>query len=363
MAQVQVVSTKSSSAISLDEQKSFFDSKVNVPPADWYRPISAEFSIPVSSSTWFNLQTNQVNNIGLLNHESQSYDTDIAYLLSVIACWSYTDGPELSNKLSFYGLAGGKVTQFQVINDSLLVSSTAFFILSADGKVGVLAFRGTEPENIISILTDVNSQMTPFFGGEIHSGFYLNTEAIWALISEKIEEEQAKKLETLYVTGHSLGGAMSVATAAKAQFDNVGWGKLIKGIYTYGQPMVGNNTFANLCQNKFGDMLYRHVYSRDIIPRLPTIDMGDFKHFGIERFSPASNKPWSVITDRRKLTCAPYSIGLTAVGVGFSYVESRIRQVLPIQKYLSKWMSDHLWYSIDDHLPLNYTSACKASRD
>ena len=69
MAQVQVVSSKSSSAISLDEQKSFADSKVNVPPADWYRPISAEFSIPSSPSTRFNLQTHQVSDIHLLNHE------------------------------------------------------------------------------------------------------------------------------------------------------------------------------------------------------------------------------------------------------------------------------------------------------
>ena len=213
-------------------------------------------------------------------------------------------------------------------------------------------------------MTDLSSQMRPFVGGKVHSGFYSNTEALWALISKKIEEEQAKELETLYITGHSLGGAMSVVTAARAQFDNLSWGKLIKGIYTYGQPMVGDGAFASLCQNKFGDMLYRHVYARDVIPRLPTTDIiGDFKHFGIERVSSESNQPWSVITEQSKLTRAPYSIGLTLVGVGFSYVESRIRQALHIQRYLSKWMSNNLWYSIDDHSPINYISACRASRD
>ena len=366
MAQVQAVSSKSPSVVSLDEQKSVADSKVSVVPADWYRPISAEFSIPINSSRRFNSQADQISD-DLLNDIPQHYDAGIAYVLAVIACWSYTDGPILSNKLSYYGLSGGKVTQFQVINNSLLVSATAFFILSADGKVGVLAFRGTEPENIISIMTDLSSHMMPFVGGEVHSGFYRNTEALWPLISEKIEEEHAKKLETIYITGHSLGGAMSVITTAKAQFDNMRWGKLIKGIYTYGQSMIGNDTFARLCQDKFGGMLYRHVYSRDIVPRLPTNDLGDFKHFGIQRFSSGINKPWSVIIDdqRTKLSrrVPRSSIGSTVAGVGFSYFESRIRRTLPIQKYISEWMTEYLWYSIDDHIPINYISACRASRN
>jgi len=45
------------------------------------------------------------------------------------------------------------------------------------------------------------------------------------------------------------------------------WGKL-KGIYTYGQPMVisSNMKCVQECHNRIGDILFRHVYQNDIVP-------------------------------------------------------------------------------------------------
>jgi Lipase (class 3) len=319
----------------------------------WYRPITVEYDIPgtVANHKYINQMI----------RDNGNHDKYLAYLCAVISCWSYTDLPVLSSILPSYGFGGGKVTQFQVSNDALLVSATAFLILSADGTNGILAFRGTEPANIISILTDLNSQMTPCAEGEVHSGFLLNTEVLRVLINEKIEAAM-NKLERLYITGHSLGGAMAVVTAAKAIVeDNVSWAGLIKGIYTYGQPMVGNSSFARECGKRFGKMMYRHVYNRDVVPHIPSVNVGDYKHFGKEYFSSENSKPWSSLDEKGTRSKASCSIGLTLAGVGFSYIESRIRSIFPLQNYFSKLMSERLFYSVDDHSPMNYILSSKAS--
>lgn len=52
----------------------------------------------------------------------------------------------------------------------------------------------------------------------------------------------------------------------------------LEGVYTFGQPSVGNDKFGRFMQSKFkefGVKYYRFVYNHDIVPRAPL-----FKHFG-----------------------------------------------------------------------------------
>jgi hypothetical protein len=95
-------------------------------------------------------------------------------------------------------------------------------------------------------------------------------------------------MEALFITGHSQGGAMASLAAALLFMDSVEEPEttarirqVLRGVYTYGQPMVGNAKFACLCAG-FDSRIFRHVYANDIVPHLPSKDMGDFRHFGRE---------------------------------------------------------------------------------
>jgi len=101
----------------------------------------------------------------------------------------------------------------------------------------VLAFRGTA--SFRDWLTDFDAGMVSYHTGRIHGGFRKALNDVWDDVFECIQEfcDEGKPL---WVTGHSLGGALAtlaVDRLLRADFE-------IKGLYTYGQPRVGNKQFA-----------------------------------------------------------------------------------------------------------------------
>jgi hypothetical protein len=69
------------------------------------------------------------------------------------------------------------------------------------------------------------------------------------------------KAKPLVLSGHSLGGAAAVVAAQMLKDD--GWN--VKGIYTYGQPYVGNSAFAE----SYRLPLFRVFQHADIVPKVP----------------------------------------------------------------------------------------------
>ncbi len=192
-----------------------------------------------------------------------AYDPERAYQLSVVAGWAYADGQTLADKIQHYGFeAGAYVQQFSVINEAMLVVARAYLVRSKDGRAGILAFRGTEPVNAINWLTNAHTEARPFYGrGVVHHGFHTNLEALWSYIDAALREAIAggsapgngaaagtspplQRLEHLYVTGHSLGGAMAVLAAARIFRDGdlASFRPLVRGVYTFGQPLVGDRS-------------------------------------------------------------------------------------------------------------------------
>jgi hypothetical protein len=107
------------------------------------------------------------------------------------------------------------------------------------------------------------------------------------LAYDYITREVAELLSThqqarLFVTGHSLGGALAAVYGAMLYYNGeTEITNRLAAIYTFGQPRVGNKAFADYANCKLGCRYKRVVYCNDIIPRVPFDNtLFEFKHFG-----------------------------------------------------------------------------------
>src|SRR5262249_54768623 len=118
--------------------------------------------------------------LGELKKNPFPYDSRIANLLMITSAWTYADGTLLSSMLDRRGLPGNRCRYVEVVNDACLVYSKGYLIQSADGRVLILSFRGTEFTSVINMLVDINFKKDRFYSlGHVHSGFNRNVGAIW----------------------------------------------------------------------------------------------------------------------------------------------------------------------------------------
>jgi triacylglycerol lipase len=128
----------------------------------------------------------------------------------------------------------------------------------------VLAFRGTQPKELNDIAADLKSwKMKSKTDGEVHDGFYDEVEKLWADIIPLISATKP-----LFITGHSLGGAMATIAASRLE-------KQTECLYTFGSPRVGNKKFIDHVLVKH----YRWRNNNDLVPTVPFFIMG-FRHHG-----------------------------------------------------------------------------------
>lgn len=196
-------------------------------------------------------------------------------------------------------------------NDYLKKSTTQGFLLRKDGNTDseliVVAFRGTSPFDTLDWITDVDLSWYEIPGlGRVHAGFLkaLGQQKIlgwpkdliqifgghdyaYYTIRAKLKELLGKNDKAKFVvTGHSLGGALAILfPAILAYHGETSLLERLDGVYTYGQPRVGDEKFGNFMQDQISNNLLRNynrtVYCNDIVPRVPSDShLTEFKHFG-----------------------------------------------------------------------------------
>jgi len=127
-----------------------------------------------------------------------------------------------------------------------------------DNQYITIAFRGSE--NIVDWVTNFQFiQVENFLGGMVHSGFTKLVDDYYSDIEKIIEIKKNNKNLRLFLTGHSLGGAIAILMATRFSSSEV------EAVYTYGAPRVGDQDFVEL----YNLTHYRVEYGNDIVPHLP----------------------------------------------------------------------------------------------
>lgn len=207
--------------------------------------------------------------ISLPNDRRQAYSDRTAWILASCSKLAYDLKPSketgpLEKGLQPFGL---KLAQAFYCSKN---QNAAY--LAVHKTYAVLAFKGTVPSEPETVATDLHFMMQPFkYRGEVHEGFKQTADELKPQI-----EKALRKIKTpVFITGHSLGGALALLSSILLNGPEP-----FAACYTYGCPRVGNDVFAGTI---FKVPVYRCVHRIDIVPSVPFLWM-DFRHYGDVRF-------------------------------------------------------------------------------
>jgi triacylglycerol lipase len=151
--------------------------------------------------------------------------------------------------------------------------NTQAYIMANDQRV-VLVFRGTEPTSPKDWLTNTKLPLREALGGRVHGGFWQDWRNVADLVVEQVRRLRDRNQE-LWITGHSLGGALSVLAALTLVTQD----QSVNGVYTFGAPRIGDLDFSNNYNSYLQAQTLRLVNHRDMVPRVPPLQWG-YQHVG-----------------------------------------------------------------------------------
>ena len=136
-----------------------------------------------------------------------------------------------------------------------------------------MVFRGTN--ELSDWLDNINAFPTKELFGEFHRGFWNSVADVWEPIYEKYQTLREEKKRPLFITGHSLGGAMATIAAAKLVHED----KPFAGVYTFGQPRTMTRDTSLIFDAKCEPRFFRFHNNNDLVTRIPARLMG-YTHIG-----------------------------------------------------------------------------------
>lgn len=188
----------------------------------------------------------------------------------------------------------------------LLSAGNTQVYIAQNEKHIVVAFRGTEMPNSLEglkdcLLTDaLNLLVVPEgrlgtdlaaagVGARFHKGFVTALADIWDPLLPAVEENLARSDRPLWVTGHSLGGALALLASWLFHRKMIS----VHQIYTFGAPMIGNTAASQAFDREFAGKIFRFVNSTDPVPKLPTVSLlaNDYGHCAKEMMLDAAVAP------------------------------------------------------------------------
>jgi len=168
--------------------------------------------------------------------------------------------------LNSWNLKLAKLISVPVSSAVPLVSRDAIVAIGHDAII--VAFAGTDPARLQDWATNFNQK--PAATG-ISTGYGSASSAVVPDLQKFLAQQIAPPLNSLkiFLTGHSLGGALAVGLADELSRRNV---CDVEAVYTYGMPRTGNTAFAASYDQRLGQRTYRFVHGDDVVPMVPPVN-------------------------------------------------------------------------------------------
>lgn len=144
----------------------------------------------------------------------------------------------------------------------------------------VVAIRGTTPPrpdqdprqvivdwagDAVATLLPAGGQ-PPGFPGKVHLGFYKSFMRLWDRLSPRVAAAvEAHPQKTIFVTGHSKGGAIAPLAAWRLSLDFPDHAIAVR---TFAAARIGDGAFAERYNARLTDHI-RYEFDDDIVPHLP----------------------------------------------------------------------------------------------
>ena len=210
---------------------------------------------------------------------------DKEYVEDIIRYWltehSEEDYKSLSDEIFFREVVqewlreGGKKTELNIEEHFNYIENkktdTQSFLFRKNNLI-ILVFRGSQ--QVKDWQTNFSLQLKAFKlqasksaappSGKVHRGFHDAWASVELEVVEQIKQWQTPETQ-LFVTGHSLGGALAALAATSLESQ----GFHVNGLYTFGQPRVGDWEFVNKLPEDLRQKSFRFVNNNDVVPLIP----------------------------------------------------------------------------------------------
>lgn len=266
-----------------------------------------------------------------------AYSDRMAAMMAKVAMLAYVAFEDAQKKQILEGmLKHGRVQLLETLahdETEALVAETEKFV--------VVAFRGTTSRK--DFRTDLQSRFNVSrveiegrsADVSVHYGFYLSFSKV---------EDQIKKLllkagdKPIFLTGHSLGGALALVASAALGADPV-LGDRIAAVYTFGAPRVGKRDFADYVKAPH----YRIVNQGDIVPLVPPTWLRGYAHTGEPIVlkeganRPTRRRPWGSVAYYAALSLLAWPFTRRLIFLGRHDIYVYVMRLEKIARYRGKW--------------------------
>lgn len=153
--------------------------------------------------------------------------------------------------------------------------ATARGFFAANDTAALLAFRGTEKDDLNDLAADADAFLVDDgSGGHVHQGFNRYLQPVWGRVAQVVAAYRSNHPnQDICITGHSLGAALACLAFTRLQDPAT-------SLFTFGCPRVGDQGFCNRIDHAARTQsCYRVVDNLDVVTHVPLHSLlADYEH-------------------------------------------------------------------------------------
>lgn len=226
-------------------------------------------------------------------------------------------------------------------------------VVVKNDRIVLVVFCGSEGHDASAAmrdwLTDASIWPLEVEGVYIHRGFHYALESVWdqldATVADPLEDGLA-----LWLTGHSLGGALANLAAYRFSREGVP----VAGVYTFAAPKIGDAAFVADFHERLGGRSQQWSTTLDPVPRLPELTTRTaFEKLGVTNMVHASGQAELDTTQRMSNVPNPmaHRVG-SYVNYLYRALPADVRRRVPRPPALCALYTQHVGNHPDNGYPL-----------